>query len=335
MEFNVDEINTLQQQFTNVLQGIDHVTQHIVDSLYINIKNMLINPARNTGIYRERKRKTKHINKKPRRHGKQVWYNEDCEVSRKECMLLKNSLMHDNTTHIQHQEFHKKVQSYKKLVIKTKQIYTKQFHREIRSLKSRNPKEFWKIIQTECKQNSSGISSLIFTGFIDHFRELNSDPRFSGYNPQSNTSLVPENDVINHPFTLLEIKATIKLLKNNKACGVDNVINEFFKYCHNDCLELIVAFFNIVLSTGYVPTDWCLGIICPIYKNKGSIDEPDNYRGTTLLSCTCKLFTACLNSRLSLYVNDDILGREQAGFREGYSTIDHAFVLHLVIELYQ
>ena len=122
---------------------------------------MLINPARNTGIYRERKRKTKHISKKPRRHGKQVWYNEDCEVSRKECMLLKNSLIHDNTTHIQHQEFHKKVQSYKKLVIKTKQIYTKQFHREIRSLKSRNPKEFWKIIQTECKQNSSGISALI------------------------------------------------------------------------------------------------------------------------------------------------------------------------------
>ena len=90
-----------------MLQGIDHATQHIVDSLYINIKNMLINPARNTGIYRERKRKTKHIIKKPRRHGKQVWYNEDCEVSRKECMLLKNSLIHDNTTHIQHQEFHK------------------------------------------------------------------------------------------------------------------------------------------------------------------------------------------------------------------------------------
>ena len=124
-------------------------------------------------------------------------------------------------------------------------------------------------------------------------------------------------------------------MKNNKACGVDIVINEFFKYCHNDCLELIVAFFNIVLSTGYVPTDWCLGIICPIYKNKDSIDEPDNYRGITLLSSTCKLFTAGLNSRLSLYANNDILGREQAGFREWYSTIDHAFVLHLVIELYQ
>ena len=61
--------------------------------------------------------------------------------------------------------------------------------------------------------------------------------------------------------------------------------------------------------------------------NKGSIDEPDNYRGITLLSCTCKLFTACLNSRLSLCVNDDILGREQAGFREGYSTIDHIIII--------
>ena len=71
---------------------------------------MLINPARNTGIYRERKRKTKHINKKPRRHGKQVWYNADCEVSRKECVFLKNSMIHDNTTDIQHQEFHEKVQ---------------------------------------------------------------------------------------------------------------------------------------------------------------------------------------------------------------------------------
>ena len=64
--------------------------------------------------------------------------------------------------------------------------------------------------------------------------------------------------------------------------------------------------FDIVLSTGYVSTEWCLGIMCPIYKKRGFIDEPDNYRGITLLSYTCKLFTACLNSRLSLYINDDI-----------------------------
>ena len=53
-----------------------------------------------------------------------------------------------------------------------------------------------------------------------------------------------------------------------------------------------------------------------------------------MLSCTCKLFNACLNTRLSKYVYD-ILSKEQAGFRKGYSTIDHVFVLHLVIYRYQ
>ena len=35
--------------------------------------------------------------------------------------------------------------------------------------------------------------------------------------------------------------AAIQLLKNNKACGIVNVINEFFKHC-NDCLGTIVDF---------------------------------------------------------------------------------------------
>ena len=127
-------------------------------------------------------------------------------------MFLKNALIHDNTTHVTYstRNFMKRFNLTRNWSLKTNKYA---LNRGIRSLKSRNPQEFWKIIQTECKQNSNGISSLIFTGFIDHFRELNSDPRFSGYKPQSYTSLVAENDVINHPFILLEIKAAIKLLR--------------------------------------------------------------------------------------------------------------------------
>ena len=64
---------------------------------------------------------------------------------------------------------------------------------------------------------------------------------------------------------------------------------------------LLLIFFNIVFNTGCVPHEWCLGTIRPLYKNKGSVNDPDNNRGITLLSCTSKLFTSCLNNRLSKY----------------------------------
>jgi hypothetical protein len=54
-----------------------------------------------------------------------------------------------------------------------------------------------------------------------------------------------------------------------------------------------------------------------LYKNKGSKADPDNYRGITIP----------VN-------NAGTIGPEQAGFRKGYSTIDHVFVLHNLINMY-
>ena len=132
-----------------------------------------------------------------------------------------------------------------------------------------------------------------------------------------------------------EVKFGIKQLKDNKAGGSDIRLNDFLKYCHCDCIPVIVDFLNVVINTGCVPTEWGSGIIRPLYKTKGPITDPDYYREITLLSCTSKLFTACLNRILSRYVDENIIGKEQAGFREGYNTTDHDFVLTHIIELYQ
>lgn len=67
-------------------------------------------------------------------------------------------------------------------------------------------------------------------------------------------------------------------------------------------LKLITKLFNLVLNSGIIPSDWCLGAIKPIYKNKGNVNDPDNYRGITLLSCMGKLFTSAINMRLTNYV---------------------------------
>ena len=48
------------------------------------------------------------------------------------------------------------------------------------------------------------------------------------------------------------------------------------------------------------------------------------------------LFTSAINDRLKRYMEmSGLLGEEQAGFRAGYSTSDHIFTLHMLIEMYK
>ena len=50
----------------------------------------------------------------------------------------------------------------------------------------------------------------------------------------------------------------------------------------------------------FIPSSWTEDTICSIYKNKGSVNNPDNYRGITVVSCFGKLFTSVLNYRLTV-----------------------------------
>ena len=85
-----------------------------------------------------------------------------------------------------------------------------------------------------------------------------------------------------------------------------------------------------------MPQDWSVGNIIPIYKQKGDPSNPANYRPITLLSCLGKLFTSVLNNRLQHFIEKyDKIKQNQAGFRKGFSTIDHIFALNLLINFVQ
>jgi len=87
-----------------------------------------------------------------------------------------------------------------------------------------------------------------------------------------------------------------------------------------------------VFDTGVFPEEWAKSIIVPLYK-KGDADNPDNYRGISLLSTASKIFTSILNSRLTKWAEtNSVINEAQAGFRQGYSTVDHIFTLHAMIE---
>ena len=101
------------------------------------------------------------------------------------------------------------------------------------------------------------------------------------------------------------------------------------------CLPLYVKLFNFMFDAGITPEKWSLGIIHPIYKNKGDPQDPDSYRGITLVSCLGKVYTAIINERLNSFANSiELITKSQAGFRKGYSTVDSIFCLYSLIQLY-
>lgn len=68
---------------------------------------------------------------------------------------------------------------------------------------------------------------------------------------------------------------------------------------------------------------------------KGDIINTENYLGICLLDVLGKIFTSIINRRVTFYVNlYSKISETQFGFREGYSTVDNAFILNSIIERY-
>ena len=122
-----------------------------------------------------------------------------------------------------------------------------------------------------------------------------------------------------------------KSLKRNKAHARDNLLNEYFIETIDILVGHIAIVFNAILDSGFFPDIWSEGTIIPLFK-KNDINNVNNYRGITLISCFSKKFTGVLNNRISKWVEENnIVSDSQFGFRKNNSTVDAIFILNAVI----
>ncbi len=146
--------------------------------------------------------------------------------------------------------------------------------------------------------------------------------------------MTEENLLLKAPVTETEIKKCIADLKNNKPGGIDHVVNEYIKGTCYILFPLYVIMFKKKLYTAILPEEWLIGCIVPVYNGKKDVRDVNSYRGI-VLRCFGKLFASFLNSRLTQYCNGiNMISETEAGFRKGYATIDHIFVLKGIIDLY-
>lgn len=132
---------------------------------------------------------------------------------------------------------------------------------------------------------------------------------------------------------VVDVVETIKMLKTDKSPGQDNITNEAIKNASAQLALPLTKLFNRILDTTEIPTQWSKSEIILIYK-KGDPHDIGNYRPISLLPCLYKLFSMLINKKIrnTLDAEQPI---EQAGFRKGFSTIDHIHTIELLIEKYQ
>lgn len=210
---------------------------------------------------------------------------------------------------------------------------------ELRNISKKDTKALWKILNnlndSKKKDNNDDIS---LKALYDHFKILNETVETENDFEQDLEFDTLSDDVelfLNSPVTEDEIKKVVSNLKNGKASGSDEILNEYIKNTIDDLMPIYVKLFNLILDTGIVPDSWSNGIMITIFKNKGSRSDPEMYRGITLNSCFSKTFSAMLNYRLNNYADHvDLISKSQAGFRRGFSTVDNIFVLYSLITIY-
>ena len=164
------------------------------------------------------------------------------------------------------------------------------------------------------------------TCFSEHFQGLlnSNSPDATNFSPQQQRYI----PVLDDPIQGVEVDRCIRKLKSNKAAGTDGISPGILKLLPINWIILLTQLFNHVFLTLYPPT-WTMMKVFTIYK-KGTKDDPNNYRGISILSAIPKLYDMILSHRFSLWYTPR---PEQAGAQPGRGCEEQILTVRLIIDI--
>jgi hypothetical protein len=128
----------------------------------------------------------------------------------------------------------------------------------------------------------------------------------------------------------MDVSEICTRLKNNKACGHDNISYEHIKYGGKLLIKHLCYLFNLSLQYAYIPKDWRKSIIILLYKgdNKPRTDT-NSYRGISLVPSITKIFEKILDLLLTS-IRKDFPNVQQVAYQKLLSSMNASFNLQEV-----
>ena len=303
-----------------------------VDSMVDNFNNIMY-----TVCERSLKRKSYVRSKRKTQHKK--WFDMDLCNMREE--LLRRSSQYskhpyDNSIKGSFFKFRK---LYKRCCKQKYNLFKKTIIDKLDTLYENDPSEYWKLVKDlkEDCQESDPSSKILADTWVNHFTKLFSvknefkdlDSKYSEF--VSRLEKVKTFSELDMRISEKEILKAIGGLKNKKSAGLDFISNEMLKAGNCVLIPCLQKIFNTVLSSGIYPSKWKVGYIKPLFKGEDP-NDPNNYRGISVMPCVSKVFNSILNNRLQKYIDNGIIHEAQIGFQPKSRTSDHMFVVRTLTE---
>ena len=134
------------------------------------------------------------------------------------------------------------------------------------------------------------------------------------------------------PWTIKQLEAVLKSLKNNKSMDPNGMVNEVFKngYIGSDLQEALLTMFNEVKSRHFIPNFMLLQNITTIFKSKGSRLDMNSDRGIFLLTIMKKILDKLIYNDKYNDI-DQNMSDSNIGARKKRNAKDHLLIIHGVI----
>ena len=245
---------------------------------------------------------------------------------------------------------------------KTERLYNRNVLTEIDDVCTSDPREFWNYISKLGPRKSNSVPMKVYdtdgqvitdtervlNKWKEDFQALYECPQdveenfdtdfYNGiitekmrWEEQMESANYQCNQELNKQISFHEIELVVRNLKSKKSTGVDNIPNEVLK--NHNVMLLLYYFYVKCFEFCMLPSVWLKAVIVPVPKSSTKDPfVPLNYRGISILSCVCKVFSGIINKRIVNYFElGNLFVEEQNGFRKKRACIDHIYSLTSMI----
>ena len=112
-----------------------------------------------------------------------------------------------------------------------------------------------------------------------------------------------------------ELKEAIKEINTGKSEDIYGLSIENIIYAGEEFLHHLLDLINNIVAQDSIPELVKVGLLSPIYKNKGDKNDSNNYRGIVVLPIICKLL-----DHIGRTIFRTILTEKQSPLQRGFTT---------------